>query len=73
MAATIPNMMVADLLQQKYSLARQMKALVEALAPFDQFEGPVAHSMAIMAFELAVLLSLWAGNASLHHDDDVAK
>ena len=50
-----------------------MKALIEAIDPFDQFESLVAHLVAIVAFELAALLSPLAGDASLHGDDDVAK
>ena len=50
-----------------------MRALIEALDPLDQFESSAAHSAAIMAFELAALLSPWARDASLHGDDDVVK
>ena len=50
-----------------------MSALTKALDPFNQFEGSAAHSVAIMAFDLVILASPWAGNTSLHGDDDVAK
>ena len=50
---------------------RRMRALIEALDPLDQFESSAAHSAAIVAFELAALLSPWARDASLHGDDDV--
>ena len=50
-----------------------MMALIEALDPCDQFESSAAHSAAIMAVELAAMLSPSAGEASLHGDDDVVK
>ena len=50
-----------------------MRALIEALDPFYQFESSAAHSAAIMAFELAALSPPWARDASLHRDDDVVK
>ena len=34
---------------------RQMRALIETLDPFDQFESSAAHLMAIMAFGLDAL------------------
>ena len=46
---------------------------MKALDPVDQFESSVAHSVAIVAFDLAALLSPLAGDASLHRDDDVVK
>ena len=50
-----------------------MRAPLKALDPLDQFESSTAHSAAIMAFELAALPSLSAGDASLHGDNDVVK
>ena len=46
---------------------REMRALIEALYPFDQLESWTAHLAAIMAFELAALLLSSTGNDSLHH------
>ena len=50
-----------------------MRALIEALDPFDQFESSVMHLVAMKAFKLAALSLLWACNASLYHDNDVVK
>ena len=50
-----------------------MRALVKALQPFEQIESSFAHSEVIMAFDLTVLLSPWAGDACLYVDDDVVK
>ena len=50
-----------------------MMALIEALDPCDQFKSLTVHLAAIMAVELAALLSPSAGEASLHSDDDVVK
>ena len=50
-----------------------MRALIEALNPFDQFESSAAHSATIMTFKLTALLSWWAGASSLHRDGNVAK
>ena len=50
-----------------------MRALIEALDPFDQIESSAAHSAAIMAFELAALSLPLAGDAGLHGDNDVVK
>ena len=44
---------------------------MKALDPLDQFESSAACSAAIMALELAALLSPLAGDTSLHRDDDV--
>lgn len=48
-----------------------MRALIKALDPLDQFKNSVAHSAAIMAFELAALPSPSAGNVSLHGNGTV--
>ena len=50
-----------------------MRALIKALGPLNQFKSSVAHLAAIMASELAVLLLLWAGNASLNVGNNVVK
>ena len=50
-----------------------MRALIEALNLFDQFKSSAAHSAAIVAFDLATLLSPSTGDASLHGDDNVIK
>ena len=42
---------------------RWMRALTKALDQFDQIKSSVAHLAAIVTFNLAVLLSPWAGNA----------
>ena len=52
---------------------RQMRAQIKALDPSDQFQGSTAYSAAIIAFEFAALLSPWAGDASLHRDDNITK
>ena len=50
-----------------------MGAVTKALDALDKFESSAAHSAAIMAFKLAALLLPWAGDASLHGDDDMVK
>ena len=46
---------------------------MKALDPVDQFESSVAHSVAIVAFDLAALLSPLAGDASLYGNNNVVK
>ena len=46
---------------------------MKALKPPNQFESLVAHLATIIAFELVVLLSSSAGDASLREDIDVLK
>ena len=41
-----------------------MRALIEALEPFEQFISSAMHSAAIMVFNLATFSSSWAGDAS---------
>ena len=70
-----PTMAVAVLLRRKYvsSTQRRMRALIKALDPLDQFKRPVAYSDAIITFQSPALLLRWAGDASLHDDDNVVK
>ena len=53
--------------------SKQTRPLIEALDHFEQFESSVAHSAAIMAFELAALPSSLTGDVSLHYDNNVVK
>ena len=50
-----------------------MRALIEALEPVDWFESLTVYSAAVMVFELATLLSPWAGESTLHNDNNVVE
>ena len=50
-----------------------MRDPIKALDSADQFKSSAAHSAAIVAFDLATLLSPSTGDASLHGDDNVIK
>ena len=52
---------------------KQMRALMKVLDPSNQFKSLAAHLAAIVAFNLAALLSPWAGDASLNDDNNVVK
>ena len=48
-----------------------MRALIETLELLDQFESSTTHLAAIMAFEVVAVLSLMAGDVSVHDDNNV--